>query len=79
MEVPMKRCLETDCGVVIPQGRLDVFPNTLYCASHSKVQKYQGLSVYDHKTAGRVEVFDPNNPNELGLIQQAERFNARAR
>jgi hypothetical protein len=35
--------------------------------------------IYDHKTAGRVEIFDPNNPHERELIRQAGRFNERAR
>jgi hypothetical protein len=77
MEVFMRHCFE--CGMKIPQGRLDIFPNTFYCAKHSTTQKYQGLSVYDHKTAGRIELFDPNNPNEKEIIRQAGRFNARSR
>lgn len=73
----MRHCIE--CGMKIPQGRLDFFPNTFVCAKHSTVAKYQGLSVYDHKTAGRIELFNPNNPNENELIRQASRFNSRSR
>ena len=75
----MRRCTAVNCDTVIPRGRLEIFPNTWTCAEHSEVQPVGGFMIYDHKTAGRVEIFDPNNPHERELIRQAGRFNERAR
>jgi anaerobic ribonucleoside-triphosphate reductase len=65
-----------DCGQDMPAGRTEWYN---VCADCNDEQPVAGLMVYDHKTAGRLEVFNPNNPHDRELMRQADRFNERAR
>jgi hypothetical protein len=64
------------CGEDMPAGRIAWYSECTDCTDE---QPYAGMMVYDHKTAGRLEVFNPNNPHEREMMRQADRFNERAR
>jgi len=64
------------CGEEMPLGRKEWYN---ICADCNDEQPYAGMMVYDHKTAGRLELFNPNVPQEREMMRQANRFNERAR
>jgi len=64
------------CGDEMPLGRMEWYD---VCSDCNDEQPYAGMMVYDHKTGGRLEVFNPNNPQEREMMRQADRFNERAR
>ncbi|MEK9769302.1 MAG: hypothetical protein VW683_10315 [Betaproteobacteria bacterium] len=70
-------CASVNCTTEIPEGRYELGYHT--CIECNDEQPYLGLLVYDHKTAGRLEIFNPNNNHEREMIRQAARFNERAR
>ena len=64
------------CKEDIPQGRLDIFPDTWYCANCTTAEPYYGINVFDHKTGGRV-VYVPREAKQS--VETLQRFNTRAR
>ncbi len=64
------------CGDQMPLGRTEWYDE---CSDCTDEQPYAGMMVYDQKTAGRLELFNPNNPHEREMMRQANRFNERAR
>jgi hypothetical protein len=58
-----------DCGVVIPEERLEILPSTKYCVECA--EKYtvprMGLMEFSHKTAPELVMLDPTNEEEVRL------------
>lgn len=47
------------CNNLIPEERLAALPGTRRCVACSDTRRVKGRVVYDHKTAGAVEVLSP--------------------
>jgi len=50
----MTKCY--DCGDTIPEGRLEIYPDTEYCVkcSDNHTFKYEARMIYPHKTGGEL-------------------------
>lgn len=70
----MRLCVKCKC--VIPNGRLEVLPDTHTCKDCSTEQGYVGAMVYDHKTAGRLVYV---RPEDTEAVTTLSRFINRAR
>ena len=64
------------CNEPIHQERLEVFPDTTRCPTHSNAVPVKGFMVYPHKTGGEVVLIPTSNKE---AIRQAQRANRRAR
>jgi hypothetical protein len=64
------------CGECIPQGRLEIFPDTWYCSGCTNEEPYYGINVFDHKTGGRVVYV---RREAAQAVETLQRFNSRAR
>lgn len=70
----MRTCVR--CKEMIPAARLEVLPDTHTCVACSKVQKYVGAMVFDHKTAPSLVHLRPENKE---AVETLKRFVRRAR
>ena len=70
----MRTCVR--CKEIIPAARLEVLPDTHTCVACSKVQKYVGAMVFDHKTAPSLVHLRPENKE---AVETLKRFVRRAR
>jgi hypothetical protein len=64
------------CDNEIPQGRLDIFPDTWYCSGCTAEEPYYGINVFDHKTGGRLVYV---RREAAQAVETLQRFNKRAR
>lgn len=64
------------CKKQIPWERIQTLPETKTCVKCSEAHAPRAFMVYDHKTAPRLILIDPQNKE---AIRQAERANRRAR
>lgn len=62
----------TKCGIVIPKQRSDLGYTT--CIEHSSEKMVQGRMVYEHKTAGFIQIYkDPAALNNLNRLDRRSR------
>jgi len=64
------------CGERIPQGRLEIFPDTWHCTACTSEEPYYGINVYDAKVGGRLVYV---RREAAQAVETLQRFNSRAR
>lgn len=68
MELESQKIIKINCsicGMVIPNERLEILPETDVCVLCTSEPKKLGIPSYGHKTGGSVVIIDPREQETL--------------
>ena len=64
----MIQCVK--CNAIIPQERLDIFPDTIHCSKCSTTKKVVARNIYSHKTGFDTFIVPAEDKNKVNTLMR---------